>query len=158
MEKQKRLWRGEVGGTRGPTLPRSHYLADHIHHPIGADHKPNKVCGNHHQEIENTSNCADMAIPWNLPVLIARERDGWTMPRQERKWLRLTFVWGRKYAASSSGKMNKLMSHPHASNRKDRSCHSATNEKMSVVVNTTFFVPPSGIYMYLYVSKYNPAD
>jgi len=55
------------------------------------------------------------------------------------------FDAGRKYVARSSGRMNRLTSQPHASSLKERSCHSATNVKMSTVLTAAFFVPPSGM-------------
>src|ERR1700722_1996551 len=71
------------------------------------------------------------------------------------KYRRLKFLWrwksfltldaGKMYRADSSGRMNKLTSHPHASNLNERSCQRATNEKIKTVVTATFFVPPKGI-------------
>lgn len=68
---------------------------------------------------------------------------------QNSKQQRPTFDAGSKYAASSSGKINRLISQPQASNWKEMSCHSATKVKISTVVRAACFAPPRGMYMYL---------
>ena len=52
---------------------------------------------------------------------------------------------GSKKLASISGKINRLISHPHAKSLKERSCQSATKENTRSVVKMTFFEPPRGI-------------
>lgn len=124
------------------TLKTFRDLVGHVQNPVGPDDKANKVCRDHCKNVDDASTGTDVPVPSVPSELIARTMSGDDSSIGE--W-RQTLDWGTSLAASSSGRMNKLTSHPHASKRKDRSCHKATNVNMSAVVTATFLVPPSGM-------------